>query len=306
MEAVAWKILSEQHGELVAVATILHDRTEAIEREKLFEQLKLASGELERKVREATAELVRQNELLRRQAIELEQASALKSQFLANMSHEFRTPLNAILGYTSLMLKGVLGPLTGDQTDSLGRLDSNGRHLLAIINDILDLSRIESGRLPVHVSEFDMSELIAEVMAEMEPIVAQSGLSVVADLQPTLPRLRSDRPKVKQVLLNLLSNAIKFTPRGSVTVSASYRTKTREMAVAIADTGIGIALEEQARVFEDFHQVDSSRTRERGGTGLGLSICRRLADRLGGSIELSSKLGHGSTFVFVVPLRGSR
>ena len=306
VEAIAGKIISEQHGELVAVVTILHDQTEAIERERLYDQLKLASEELERKVREATSELVRQNELLRRQAMELEQASALKSQFLANMSHEFRTPLNAILGYTSLVLRGVVGSLTPDQADSMTRVDSNARHLLAIINDILDLSRIESGRLPLHRSWFRVPELIAEVMAELEPLVAPSGLSVVAETASSLPRVRSDRPKVKQVLLNLLSNAIKFTPRGSVTVISTYRRASREIAVAIADTGIGIAPEEQGRVFEDFHQVDSSPTRERGGAGLGLSICRRLAVMLGGTIELESKPGEGSTFTLVLPAREAR
>ncbi|HUF92127.1 MAG TPA: histidine kinase dimerization/phospho-acceptor domain-containing protein, partial [Candidatus Limnocylindria bacterium] len=148
VEAISGKIVSE-HGEVTALVTILHDRTEELERARLFEQLKLAAGEMEQKVREATAELVRQNELLRRSHIEIEQASALKSQFLANMSHEFRTPLNAIMGYTSMLLKGVAGELTVPQRRQMARVDSNAHHLLSIINDILDISRIEAGKMPL-------------------------------------------------------------------------------------------------------------------------------------------------------------
>jgi signal transduction histidine kinase len=288
------------------VVTILHDRTEALERERLYEELKRASGELERKVREATAELVRQNELLRRQAVQLEQASALKSQFLANMSHEFRTPLNAILGYTSMLLKGVLGPLDDEQAEGLARVDSNGRHLLGIINDILDISRIEAGRMPLRLSEFGLPELVGEVLAEVEPIVAQSSVHIEASVDQRLPSVQSDRQKVKQIVLNLLTNAVKFTPRGTITLSARYDPLVREVAVTVADTGIGIAAEDHARIFEDFQQADSSLTRTHGGAGLGLSICRRLATMLGGKIQLESAPGTGSTFTVVLPRRKGR
>ena len=306
VEAVSGQILSEQHGELTAVVTILHDRTEALERERLYEELKRASGELERKVREATAELVRQNELLRRQAVQLEQASALKSQFLANMSHEFRTPLNAILGYTSMLLKGVLGPLDDEQAEGLARVDSNGRHLLGIINDILDISRIEAGRMPLRLSEFGLPELVGEVLAEVEPIVAQSSVHIEASVDQRLPSVQSDRQKVKQIVLNLLTNAVKFTPSGIITLSARYDPRTREVAVTVADTGIGIAAEDHARIFEDFQQADSSPTRTHGGAGLGLAICRRLATMLGGKIQLESAPGTGSTFTVVLPRRKGR
>ena len=306
VEAVSGQILSEQHGELTTVVTILHDRTEALERERLYEQLKRAAGELERKVGEATAELVRQNELLRRQAIQLEQASSLKSQFLANMSHEFRTPLNAILGYTSMLLKGVLGPLDGEQAEGLARVDSNARHLLGIINDILDISRIEAGRMPLRLSEFRLPELVGEVLAEVEPIVAQSSVHIEASVDRRLPPVQSDRQKAKQIILNLLINAVKFTQRGTVTLSVRYDPRAREVAVAVADTGIGIAPEDQARIFEDFQQADSSLTRPHGGAGLGLSICRRLATMLGGEIQMESTLGVGSTFTLVLPRRRGR
>ena len=305
VEAISGKILSE-HGEVTGVVTILHDLTEALEKANLYEQLKLASEQLEVKVREATAELVRQNELLRRQHIELEQASALKSQFLANMSHEFRTPLNAILGYTSLLLQAVSGELTPQQKRNLVRVDSNARHLLSIINDILDIARIESGKMPLHIDDFALPELIAEVMAEVEPIIARTKLAVESDLAPRLPTVRSDRHKVKQIVLNLLTNALKFTPTGSVKVTTSYDARAGEVAIAVADTGIGIAESDHERIFEDFRQADNSPTREYGGAGLGLAICRRLSAMLGGRIALASRLGKGSTFTLRLPRRPRR
>jgi signal transduction histidine kinase len=305
VEAVAGKVLSE-HGEVTAVVTILHDRTEALEKARLYEQLKAASEQLEEKVREATAELVRRNELLQRQHFELEQASQLKSQFLANMSHEFRTPLNAILGYTSMLLGGVSGELTGPQKQKLQRVDSNSRHLLSIINDILDISRIEAGKMPLRFEEFELHALLGELLAEVEPLLQKACLKTVAQLFPELPPLYSDRQKVKQIVLNFMTNAIKFTPQGRVSVTVTTDGERREVRVAVQDTGIGIAPLDRDRVFEDFRQADNSVTREYGGAGLGLAICRRLANMLGGRIELQSELGRGSTFTLVIPRRGKR
>jgi len=305
VEAISGKIMSE-HGEITAVVTILHDRTEELERQRLYEQLRRASGELEQKVREATAELVRQNELLRRQHIELEQASALKSQFLANMSHEFRTPLNAILGYTSMLLQGVSGEMSQGQKRSLQRVDSNAQHLLSIINDILDISRIEAGKMPLTVTDFRLPGLVAEVMAEVEPLIARSRLTVSSDIDKRVPMVRSDRQKVKQIVINLLTNALKFTQHGSVRVVAAYRKPSDQIAIAVSDTGIGIAHADQSKVFEDFRQADNSPTREYGGAGLGLSICRRLAAMLGGDLTLVSEIGKGSTFTLLLPRRSRR
>jgi len=305
VEAIAGKILSD-HGELTAVVTILHDRREAIEKAKLYEQLKHASDELERRIQAATADIAHQNELLRRQAIELEQASALKSQFLANMSHEFRTPLNAMLGYTSMLLQGVSGTLEPAAKRHLARVESNGRHLLTIINEILDISRIEAGRMPLQLSRFNVPELIGEVKAELEPIAMRSKLAVVVDVPKDLPPMVSDRQKVKQILVNLLSNALKFTHQGTVTISARRNAKDSTVALAVSDTGIGIAPADQDKIFEDFRQLDNSPTRAYGGTGLGLSICRRLAQMLDGSITLRSEVKKGSTFTLVVPIRGRK
>ena len=305
VEAAAGKVLSE-HGEVTAVVTILHDRTEAIEKGRLYEQLKTASEQLEEKVREATAELVRRNELLQRQHLALEQASQLKSQFLANMSHEFRTPLNAIIGYTSMLLQGVSGDMLPPQRNKMMRVDSNARHLLSIINDILDISRIEAGKMPLHLEEFEVTGLISELLAEVEPLIQKSRLQTVTEIQPDLPPLHSDRQKVKQIVLNLLTNAIKFTPKGFVKVSAAADEEKRELRIAVHDTGIGIAPQDRERVFEDFRQADNSVTREYGGAGLGLAICRRLAAMLGGRIELQSQVGTGSTFTLVILRRGKR
>jgi signal transduction histidine kinase len=305
VEAVAGTILSEQ-GELMWVVTILHDLTEAIEKARLYEQLKQASVELERKVQEATAELAEQNELLRRQHIALEQASALKSQFLANMSHEFRTPLNAILGYTHMLLNNVTGQVTDPQRKSLTRIDSNARHLLALINDILDITRIEAGRMPLNATTFGLGELFDEVQSELEPIIKRSNLMVTAKVRGAVPPVRSDRQKVKQIVLNLLSNALKFTPAGSVTMTACYDARLRQVAILVKDTGVGIPAEDQVKVFEDFRQLDSSPARGYGGTGLGLSICRRLAQILGGTIELESTAGSGSTFTLRLPAKARR
>src|ERR1051325_4800064 len=181
VEAMAGKMMTE-HGELTAIVSILHDRREAMERAALYEQLKQASEELERKVHAATADIAQQNELLRRQAFELEQASALKSQFLANMSHEFRTPLNAILGYTSMLQQGVAGPIEGPVKRHLSRVASNGQHLLSIINEILDTSGREAGRLQLRFMMFKVPDLVDADLAALERLVRRSKLEVTTDV----------------------------------------------------------------------------------------------------------------------------
>ncbi len=281
----------------------LHDLSEAEEKARLYEQVKRHSEELRERVREATAELAEQNELLRRQAFQLEQASALKSQFLANVSHELRTPLNAIMGYTHLLLEGVSGDLTRPQQDKLNRVDANARHLLAVINDLLDLSRIESGKMPVQIEQVLLPELIDEVMTEVEPVIAGTRLEVHRELAPELPEITTDRQKVKQIVLNLLSNALKFTPEGTVAIRLQHDGDSGEILIAVSDTGIGIAEENQKTIFEAFQQANSSYVRRQGGTGLGLTICRRLAHLLDGRITLLSRLGEGSTFTLFLPCK---
>ena len=301
VEAIAGKVLTDT-GELTAVVTILHDRREALERVHLYEQLKSASDQLQARVQGATAELATQNELLRRQAIELEQASRLKSQFLANMSHEFRTPLNAILGYTHMLLQGVAGEVLPPVKRQLQRIDSNGRHLLTIINEILDITRIEAGKMPIQISEFDLNELVPEVMVELDPMIVRSKLAVTPRLSPEFTLVNSDRQKVKQIVVNLLSNALKFTHQGGIDIVVAFDPPSGFASIAVRDTGIGIAPEHHENIFEDFRQVDDSPSRQYGGTGLGLAICRRLAAALGGRIGLCSHVAQGSTFTLSIPV----
>ena len=230
----------------------------------------------------------------------------VKEAFLANISHELRTPLNAILGYTHMLLHGVTGAVTEPQRKSLTRIDSNSRHLLALINDILDITRIEAGRVHVRVTTFRIADLVDEVMSELEPIMQRSNLAVTVRIKRTMAAVKTDRQKVKQIVLKLLSNALKFTPAGSITVAATLQSKGRKVAIAVRDTGVGIPEESQTRIFDDFRQLDNSPARGYGGTGLGLPICRRLAQMLGGSIGIESQVGEGSTFTLLLPVHARR
>jgi signal transduction histidine kinase len=218
------------------------------------------------------------------------------------MSHEFRTPLNAILGYTHMLLQGVAGDLPANVRRQLTRIDSNGRHLLTIINEILDITRIEAGKMPMQISEFDLNELVPEVMTELDPVISRSKLTVTSRLSPEAPMMVSDRQKVKQVIVNLLSNALKFTHQGGIEIGVDFDAKAQLSSIAVADSGIGIAPEHHDQIFEDFRQVDDSPSRQYGGTGLGLAICRRLASALGGRITVQSNVGEGSTFTLTIPV----
>jgi signal transduction histidine kinase len=232
----------------------------------------------------------------------LKEASAEQVRFLANMSHEMRTPLNAILGFTSMLLEGLGGPLAPGQQRHLDRVRNNAQHLLQLINDGLDIHRIDAGRMPLHTGPFSLTELASEVLSELEPVIARSKLAVTPKLPPGLPLLDSDRQKVKQILINLTSNALKFTHEGSVELGVRLERRRKWLALSVKDTGIGIAPEHHARIFEDFRQVDETPTRSYGGTGLGLSISRRLAVMLGGELTLESAPGKGSTFTLYLPL----
>ena len=183
----------------------------------------------------------------------------------------------------------------------LTRIDSNGRHLLTIINEILDITRIEAGKMPMQISEFNLNDLVPEVITELDPVISRSKLTVTSRLSPEPPLMISDRQKVKQVIVNLLSNALKFTHQGGIEIGVEYDPRTRMSSIAVRDTGIGIAPEHHDKIFEDFRQVDDSPSRQYGGTGLGLAICRRLASALGGRITLQSNLGEGSTFTLTIP-----
>jgi signal transduction histidine kinase len=196
----------------------------------------------------------------------------------------------------------MAGPLSPPQSEKLQRVDSNANHLLAIINDLLDLTRIESGKMPVRIDEFRIAELFEEVRSEAESLIQASDLEVSFDAPEGMPRLATDRQKVKQILLNLLSNALKFTPEGEVRIVARHHADD-QVTIAVTDTGIGISRPNQQTIFDAFGQSESFYAASQTGTGLGLSICRRLATILGGDITLESELGRGSTFTLVLPRR---
>jgi signal transduction histidine kinase len=195
----------------------------------------------------------------------------------------------------------VAGDLPPAIKRQLQRIDSNGRHLLTIINEILDITRIEAGKMPMQISEFSLNDLVPEVMTELDPVIARSRLSVITSLSPEAPQLQSDRQKVKQIVVNLLSNALKFTHQGVIEIAVRYDAPGRLASISVSDTGIGIAPEHHEKIFEDFRQVDDSPSRQYGGTGLGLAICRRLSHALGGRITLDSHVGKGSTFTLTIP-----
>jgi signal transduction histidine kinase len=231
---------------------------------------------------------------------QLELASQHKSQFLANMSHELRTPLNAILGYTEMMADGLYGALSEKAQGVLERVQSNGKHLLGLINDVLDLSKIEAGQLVLTVEEYSVADMVGTVIAATESLARTKGLTLEQAVAPGLPMGRGDARRLAQVLLNLVGNAIKFTDEGTVEIRAARAGERFELAVV--DTGFGIAPADQARIFDEFQQVDNTSTRKKGGTGLGLSISRRIVELHGGTIAVTSEVGTGSTFKVTIPI----
>ncbi len=300
VEVVSGKIINE-HGEPSVIVSVVHDLTKQVENERLYEELKKFSAQLEERIRAATGDLEAQNLKLQWQSQELARANRLKSEFLASMSHELRTPLNAVLGHTSLLLDRLFGEITAQQTDSLERVRAAGQHLQALIDDILDLAKIEAGKMPLHLEDIALREVVIEVAQQLEPMVRKKGLDVTYRVGEDGMRVYTDRTKLKQILLNLLSNAVKFTHVGWVRLDA---TRSDDFVrIAVSDSGIGIKSEHLDAIWEDFRQIDQSRTREFGGTGLGLSITRKLLERLGGSVQVESRYGEGTTFTVWLPVR---
>jgi signal transduction histidine kinase len=231
---------------------------------------------------------------------QLAEASQHKSQFLANMSHELRTPLNAILGYTELILDQVYGDTPEKMRGVLDRIEKNGRHLLGLINDVLDLSKIEAGQLTLLLSDYSLKGVIQSVFSAVEPLANEKQIALKIDIAPELPQGRGDERRLTQVLLNLVGNAIKFTDIGEVSIKGSA--SNGAFNVLVRDTGPGISATDQAKLFQEFQQADNSITRKKGGTGLGLAISKRIIELHGGRIWVESNPGHGSTFAFTLPV----
>ena len=232
---------------------------------------------------------------------EIEIANKHKSEFLANMSHELRTPLNAILGYTELIIDNIYGDVPEKIQEVLERVEKNGRHLLNLINDVLDLSKIEAGRLTLSLNEYSMQDIIQTVFTSVEALAAEKNLDLNVKIRGVLNTGKGDEQRIAQVILNLLGNAIKFTEQGKVEVAATVSDES--FLVSITDTGPGLSETDQKKIFEEFRQADASITRAKGGTGLGLSISKKIVEMHGGRIWVDSSLGKGSTFSFKLPIR---
>jgi len=234
---------------------------------------------------------------------DLDAAMKTKDQFLSNISHELRTPLNSIIGFTDLLLTEELGaPLSAQQRDFLETVARNGKQLLELINELLDLQRIAAGRMELKSEAFDLADLMAEAAGTVHAQIQKHGHELVVTPPPKSLRVQGDRGRVRQILLNLLSNAIKFTPDGGrITLAASAENGDDEAEIAVTDTGIGIAAEDQAKLFKEFSQLDASASRKYEGTGLGLALSRRLVEMQGGEIGVESEVGKGSTFWFTLP-----
>ncbi len=298
--AVSTKILDE-HYEPLAVVTVLRDLTQEMENQHLAEKLRTLNAELEERIALATRQLADRNVQLEAQRAELERASRMKSEFLATMSHELRTPINAILGYNSLLQEGLFGALHEEQEDVLRRTRNAAEHLLSLITDILDLSRVEAGRVELRPTQLDPASFLNTVAEPVRPMAARKSLEFTVSVEPDAPSICADETRLRQVLLNLLSNAVKFTDAGSVSLSARRAPDGDGVRLEVSDTGVGIAEDKLESIFEAFTQVDQSETREHGGVGLGLAISRRFVRAMGGTLSVVSAVGVGTTFRVELP-----
>ncbi len=255
-------------------------------------ELRQINHEMERRIEERTAELAAAMEKARA-------ADQIKSAFLATMSHELRTPLNSIIGFTGILLQGLAGPLNPEQHKQMTMVQNSARHLLSLINDVLDISKIEAGQLSLSYAPFDLKASIEKVVKLVSPLAKQKGLDLREEIADGIGMITSDQRRLEQVILNLLNNAVKFTEHGHVRIAC--RAENGNCVLSVSDTGIGIQQEDISGLFKPFHQIDTGLARKHEGTGLGLSICKKLMDMMGGSIHVESQLGQGSTFTVRFP-----
>jgi len=308
-DPLSYRELTELGDAFNHMADAVQEREEELQQsiEELdlaHEELQSANEELQQHYEElelSQEELLTSNEELSQANDRVIEADRLKSEFLANMSHELRTPLNSVIALSGILLARMDGDLTEEQEKQVKIIKKSGKNLLELINDILDLSKIESGKMEISLEEFYIEDVVNDDRAMVTPLASEKEINISFIKNEEIPVIRSDRNKVKQILLNLLSNAVKFTPTGgSITIDATGRDGRVELRVT--DTGIGIAKENLDKIFDEFRQVDGSSTREYGGTGLGLAITRRLVKLLGGEIRVESEIGKGSTFIINIPV----
>jgi PAS domain S-box-containing protein len=298
---ISWtnKVVLNAQGEVVEILSIGTDITERKRAEdqirQLNKELQHYTEELEHRVAERTEELVVAKE-------RAEAADRLKSAFLATMSHELRTPLNSIIGFTGIILQGLAGPLTPEQNKQLEMVRGSARHLLTLINDVLDISKIEAGQLEVTCEPFDLRVSLQKVADIVRPLAEKKELALRMDLAPDIGLWVSDPRRVEQILINLLNNAIKFTEHGHITLRAGIAPDS--LCISVTDTGIGIKTEDFQKLFQPFRQIDTGLARNHEGTGLGLAICGRLTEILGGRINVESEPGIGTTFTVMLPITG--
>jgi len=306
-EQVAAEALRGGADDYIAKPIDLHRLRELLERNLDKQRLRAERQSLVARLKDSNRYLMRQHAALRRADEEilqvnrqLEQSSRYKSEFLANMSHELRTPLNAILGFSEILLDVTMNLTGGERTEFLRNIHSSGQHLLGLINDILDLAKIEAGKMDLHAEDMPVTAALQEVTAILEPMARQQGLQLRTVGAAEARVIKADRSKFKQVLYNLLSNAVKFTPAPG-TITVTVKDSAEQLTVSVEDTGIGMKPEDLPKLFREFEQIDGSYTRHYQGTGLGLALCRRFVEMHGGRIWAESQFGKGSIFTFTIP-----
>jgi len=293
------ELVEKRTDELRAVNEQLQQ--DITERKRAEEELKKYREHLEELVEERTSDLEEKTTELEQANISLQELDRLKSVFLASMSHELRTPLNSIIGFTGIILQGISGEISEEQRKQLTMVKNSASHLLSLINDVLDISKIESGRVEFSLEEFRLDDVVREVVEAFSSALSEKGLELTTQV-PEGITLLSDKRHIKQVLLNLVSNAVKFTNQGSVKVAARVP-EDDNLEVRVIDTGIGIKQEDMEKLFQPFQQIGAPLIKSREGTGLGLYISKRLVVLLGGDISARSEYGRGSEFTFTIPLR---
>ncbi len=297
-ESVSYKLPDELKAvALVVLASLLISVAGSL---ILKRQVNARTKELQQSHRELEARVVERTAELAAAMKRAEESDMIKSAFLASMSHELRTPLNSIIGFTGILLQGLAGPMNDEQNKQLGMVQKSARHLLALINDVLDISKIEAGQLQLSIARFNIRPSLEKIMMMLSPMAAEKGIELRCQIAEDVGEVLSDQRRIEQIVLNLLNNALKFTEKGHV--SLNCRVENDFCLIDVSDTGIGMQADKLREIFLPFHQLDSGLARKHEGTGLGLSICKKLLEMMGGTIDVTSQPGVGSRFFVSFPV----